>query len=212
MTLSYLRTGPFATVAAGALAFAPVKQAEASVLQIANPGGTVSEIGARLRWGGSGFEASVYDVSPFGQTPTLNPNGSPVWQVGEAYRFQITFTQLTGELALIIDFNRDGSFGMGESIARTAFAAPSPTSYLGATFNYLSISGNESGSTDRSSLSNLAINGTPVATITPDGAFVEQFYGNGGSSPARLIRQDLTQAFGRAPSCALSRFSHHTGP
>lgn len=196
MTFSFLRTGLFATVAAGALALAPVKQAEASVVQITNPGGTTSEIGARLRWGATGFEASVYDSNQGGsinQNPTLDPGGAPIWQVGQAYRFQITFTQLTGELALSVDFNRDQSFGLGETISRSVFAAPGQTSYAGFGFTYLSISGNEGGSTARSNISNLVINGTSVSGITPNGNFVEPFYSNGsGLFDTVTITGDLT--------------------
>jgi hypothetical protein len=167
--------------------------AGAGIIGIDDPGGTVSEIGARIRWGVTGFEASVYDVLPsLNQDPTLNPVGTPVWQIDKAYKFQISFSSLTGALGLSVDFNRDDSFGAGESITRSAFTGL--TSYAGYGFNYLSISGNESGSTARSTLNNLAINGTNLASLSPDGLFLQQFYKDSSGSLLTdiLITGDLT--------------------
>ncbi len=137
------------------------------------PGG---EIGARIRWGSSGFEASLFDANPLDQSPQLNPAGAPVWQVNTAYAFQVDFDSATGVLGLKVDFDNSGTFAAGETITRSTFAAPSLTSYLGKGFNYLSISGNESGSTARSTVTNLAINGTAMNSITPNGIFLESFY------------------------------------
>jgi hypothetical protein len=46
----------------------------------------------------------------------------------------------------------------------------------------LSITGNEGGSTARSTLSNLVINGDAQPSLAPAGGFTSQFYGNGGSA------------------------------
>ena len=142
-----------------------------------------SDIGARIRWGGTGFEASVYDSNPLNQSPTLNPSGAPVWQTGLAYAFEVIFDGLTGTLGLKVDFNRDNSFSAGESISRNTFAAPGQTSYQNFAFRYLSISGNESGSTARSTLTNLVINGVGQSNITPNGAFTETFFARGDLNP-----------------------------
>lgn len=168
--------------------------ASAVPIAVANPGGTTTEIGARIRWGASGFEASLFDNSPLNQNPTLNPVGSPVWGVGNAYKFKITFDSVTGALDLSVDFNRDSSFGAGEYISRSVFTAPPQTNYTGYAFDYLSISGNESGSTGRSMVSNLVINGTSLATLTPAGLFLEQFYEDSSGNPmaAITITGDLT--------------------
>jgi hypothetical protein len=147
------------------------------------PTGTTTEIGARIRWGATGFEASLFDNNPFGQTPTLNPSGSPVWQTGLVYGFRVTFDSVTGALGLAVDFNRDTTFGAGESISRTIFSAPGATDYTGLGFRYLSISGNEGGSTARSSLTSLLVNGTSVSDIAPGGAFVERFYATATAAP-----------------------------
>ncbi len=152
--------------------------ASATIISIADPGSTVNEIGTRIRWGSSGFEASIFDSNPFAQTPTLNPVGSPVWNPvsGAPHQFRIVFDSVTGTLSLDVDFNRDLVFAQGESISRSVFNNPPTTSYVGYGFNYLSISGNESGNAGRSSLGNLVINGDAQASMTPGGLFLENFY------------------------------------
>lgn len=140
--------------------------AEAAVTEIANPGGT-NEIAARIRWGGAGFEASLFDVSPFGQNPTIDVKGTPAWSLNTPYDFSISFGVTTGTLSLSV---------LGQTISRNAFAAPGQTDYTGYTFEYLAISGNESSSSARSLLDNLVINGTSFANITPEGNFAQKFY------------------------------------
>lgn len=174
---------------AAAAAMATEWTAKAAITTIADPTGTVGEIGARIRWGGSGFEASLYDNNPLGQTPTLNPAGSPVWSPvsGAAHKFQITFDSISGLLGLSVDFDRSGTFASNETISRSTFAAPGLTSYAGYGFKYLSISGNEGGSAGRSTVGNLVINGTSVSGITPAGAFVENFYTDSSGNPLTTI-------------------------
>lgn len=152
--------------------------AQATVVEVSNPS-ISSDIGARIRWGGTGFEASVFDSNPLNQNPTLNPSGTPVWELNEGYGFQVTFDSATGTLGLSVDFNRDGSFGTGESISRDAFTAPNGlTSYAGYGFNYLQIGGNGSVST----LSNLVINGTSFANITPAGTQTDKYFSDSSSN------------------------------
>lgn len=169
---------PFALALAALVGLAVA--ADASVISIANPGGT-SEIGSRLRWGGTGFEASVYDASPLNQNPTLNPSGSPAWSVGNPHAFQLTFNNATGALTLSVDFNRNSSFEAGETVSQNTFAAPGLTSYAGTGFGALELRGNESGSTGRANLSDLVINGTSVPDFVPNGALVSQFYTDGST-------------------------------
>lgn len=160
-------------------------------IQTTNPSET-TEIGTRIRWGRTGFEASIFDSNPFGQTPTLNPSGTPVWSVGSAYSFLVEYDYLTGTLELNVDFNRDNSFGTGETISRSAFNGTS--SYAGQGFNYLSISGNEGGSTARSTINHLTINGTSFASLSPAGTYAEWFFkDNGGGAMGPItIAGDLT--------------------
>lgn len=174
----------FRSVVVGLLAIGYVPGvASAGVVSIPSPGGT-ADIGARIRWGGTGFEASVYDSNPFGQAPTLNPVGAPVWQVGQAYNFQLTYSAATGAIGLSIDFNNGGTFGAGETISQNAFAAPGFANYTGVGFGYLEINGNESGSAARSQLTNLVLNGTPFPDVVPNGGFVQAFFTD---SPSGLL-------------------------
>lgn len=169
-------------------------QAIAGIVSTTDPS-VATEIGARIRWGATGFEASIFDNSPFGQSPTLNPSGAPVWGVGNAYKFSINFNSVTGALELGVDFNRDNTFTSGsEVISRNLFTAPSLADYTGYGFNYLSISGNESGSTARSQVSNLVINGTSLPSIAPNGLFLENFYKDSSGNPMASvsITGDLT--------------------
>lgn len=162
-----------AVAAAGTFTVAP-ERAEAAVVTVANPS-LSTEIGARLRWGRTGFEAALYDG---GSTAVvnLNPTGTPVWVLGADYNFQVSYVAATGTLSLGVDFNRDLSYGAGETLSLSSFAPPGLTSYAGFGFDYLSISGNESGSTGRSSVTGLTINGSSQADILPGGTFLERFY------------------------------------
>lgn len=162
-----------ATIAAAAL-LAGAWTASASIVTIANPS-ISSDIGARIRWGASGFEASVFDSNPLDQNPTMNPSGSPVWQLNQGYGFQVTFDSTTGTIGLSVDFNLDKSFGAGESISRNTFTAPNGlASYVGYGFKYLQVAGNGS----VSSLSGLTINGDSFPTITPAGVQTDTYFMN----------------------------------
>jgi hypothetical protein len=166
---------------AAALGISLTSIVNAGMVTTTNPN-VSSEIGARIRWGGNNFEGSVYDSNNLNQNPTLNPGGAPAWALNQPYGFKVSFDSATGTLALSIDFNRNDSFGDGESISRSTFAAPGATSYAGQGFKYLSISGNESGSTARSQVTDLVINGTSFSTMAPGGLFLENFYKDSGDS------------------------------
>jgi hypothetical protein len=179
MTSTILRGALLASTAALVLTLTPAHEASAAVVAVSPaPGGTVGEIGARMRWGATGFEASVYDNSPLTQNPQLNPSGAPAWQVGTAYAFLVTFVQATGTISLSVDFNNNGSFDAGETISQNAFGAPGPGSYVDFDFAYIQITGNEGGSTGRSTVTDLMINGSSQASLTPNGGFTDQFYAN----------------------------------
>jgi hypothetical protein len=169
----------------GLIAFALLSplSAEAGIVTYVGSSGP-SEIGGRIRWGGSGFEASLYDSNPFGQSPNLNPGGAPIWQVGRNYGFRFTYDSATGKITLSVDFDRSRSFETGETIERSTFAAPGQTSYAGFGFGYLEINGNETGSTGRATLSNLNLNGTNISNVLPNGGFVSARYTD---SPSNLL-------------------------
>ncbi|WP_372620695.1 hypothetical protein [Falsiroseomonas sp.] len=59
---------------------------------------------------------------------------------------------------------------------RIRLAASAMANHAGFGFFAVSISGNESGSTGRSEVTNLSINSTARASIAPGGAFTEAFY------------------------------------
>lgn len=185
----------FAYAAASlALAAAFHAPAHAAVVTVANPG-TPSDIGARIRWGGTGFEASLYDSNPLNQTPTMNPGGAPVWRQGLGYDFQVMFDSSTGQLGLSVDFDRNNSFGANESITRSIFLAPGLASYQGYGFNYLQISGNESGNAARSTLSNLVVNGTALGSITPNGNLLDTYLADSGGALLDLVSITGTLTF-----------------
>lgn len=147
--------------------------AQASVVSVSDPGG-ITEIGARLRWGRSGFEAALRDGGT--TVLNLNPVGTPVWVVGADYNFNVSYVVATGTLSLGVDFNRDSSFGSGETLSLSTFVVPGMTNYSGYGFNYLQISGNENGSAARSSVSSLVINGQSMSALQPGGTFLDTFY------------------------------------
>ena len=156
--------------------------AQAAIVTVVNPS-ISSDIGARIRWGGTGFEASVFDSNPLNQSPTLNPSGTPVWQLNQGYDFQVTYDSTTGTIGLSVDFNLDDSFGTGESISRNTFTAPNGlASYVGYGFNYLQVAGHGS----VSNLSNLLINGASFPTITPAGVQTDSYFADSSGDPVTL--------------------------
>lgn len=178
-----------------ALLGASALTAHATVITTSNPA-ISSDIGARIRWGASGFEASVFDSSPLNQSPTLNPTGTPVWQLNQGYDFQVTFDSATGTLGLSVDFNLDDSFGAGESISRNTFATGNGlASYVGYGFNYIQISGNEAGNTRRSTVTDLKINGSSQASITPNGTLLDTYYMDSIGNPLDPITISGTLTF-----------------
>ena len=135
---------------------------------------------ARIRWGGTSWEAAILKTNTpnIGTDQFLNPSGAPVWQVNTNYNFQIKYTldyvNNSGVFDLSVDFNANGSFGTGESTSNTFSLLTTPNGdnkYRG-----IQISGNEGGSTARSSVSNLVINGTAVSNLTPNGGLVNHYY------------------------------------
>lgn len=170
-----------ATVALALSIGVPVT-AQAAIVTVTNPN-ISSDIGARIRWGGTGFEASVFDSNPLNQNPTLNPAGTPVWQLNQGYGFQVKYDSTTGTIGLSVDFNLDNSFGAGESVSRNTFAAPNGlTSYVGYGFNYLQVAGNG----NVSNLSNLVINGISFPTITPANAQTDTYFEDSSGNPVTL--------------------------
>jgi hypothetical protein len=191
---------PLAAAAALALAAAPTGPAAAApIAPVAAPSGANTEIGARIRWGGSGFEASLFDPD-FGTNGTINQSvnlnrpGAPAWQVGRAYGFQIDFTSATGALGLAIDFNRNNSFQPFETISRSVFAAPDLVSYTGFGFETLWISARQSG-TARSQITDLTINGSAQTSLTPAaGTGISRHYAASHGNPIAdwLITGNIT--------------------
>lgn len=167
--------------------------APAAAVNVVSDPGVATEIGAKIRWGGSGYEAGIRDNGT--DTPTLNPSGAPVWtsHIGNPHNFEVFWDSSAGSLSLSVDFNRDSAFGIGETVSRSAFLAGGGglglTDYTGYAFDYVSISGNGS----VSSLTNLVINGSSLPSITPTGPFTETFYG-GTNNPTGdiLISGQLT--------------------
>lgn len=178
-------------VAAASAALVLPGIAGAQITTTAAPGVSTNEIGARLRWGATGFEAGLLDGGSPAGMPNLNPGGTPIWQLDTPYSFTVSFVSATGQLGLSVDFG--GNVG-SQSIFQSSFAAPGLANYTGYGFQYLSITGNESGSTGRSSLSNLMINGNSVAALAPNGGLVQQFYTDAGVNATGdwTITGDLT--------------------
>lgn len=182
----------FAGVAAVAIAtvVAVPSTASAAVVSIANPGGS-GEIGARMRWGATGWEAAirstVYCAPSNVCGPQLNPAGTPAWAVGTAYGFKVEY-KTDGSLYLGVDFN--GSNGIEASEALTFVFA----GLNGKGFNYLQIFGNDGTGTAESQVSDLMINGTSIATLASGAAAsTDTFYDdNSGGATPWLITGKLT--------------------
>jgi MYXO-CTERM domain-containing protein len=146
----------------------PVAQASPVTAQSVAPLGADTEIGARIRWGGNGgFRGSVFDPD-FGANNQINQQSlnGPLWQVGTAYGFEVRFTSASGALSLAVDFNRNQQFSSGETVTRSVFGAPGPSSFAGESFEALWISVRQNG-TARSSITDLVVNGAAQASLAP---------------------------------------------
>jgi hypothetical protein len=53
------------------------------ITAVADLAGTSAAIGARIRWGGTGFEAPIFGSIPFAQTPTPKPDSTPVSPIAQ---------------------------------------------------------------------------------------------------------------------------------
>jgi MYXO-CTERM domain-containing protein len=163
--------------------------ASAAVVSITNPGGS-GVIGARIRWGGTGFEAAirstVYCAPSNVCGPQLNPAGTPVWSVGTDYAFKVEY-KTDGSLYLGVDFNGANGIEATEAITHS-FGALN-----GQGFDFLQIFGNDGSSTAESQVSDLLINGTSIGTLASGlGASTDTFYNDtGGGATPWLITGNL---------------------
>jgi len=156
--------------------------ASAAVVSIADPGGS-GVIGARIRWGGTGFEAAIRSTGYCAPTsncvPQLNPVGTPVWVVGTDYAFKVEY-KTDGSLYLGVDFNGANGIEASENITYS-FGALN-----GLGFDFLQVFGNDGTSTAESQVSDLMINGTSFGTLASGaGASTDTFYNDnsGGATP-----------------------------
>jgi hypothetical protein len=155
--------------------------ASAGVVSIADPGGS-GVIGARIRWGGTGFEAAIRSgthCAPSSNCATMNPVGTPVWVVGRDYSFKVEY-ETDGNLNLGVDFNGANGIEASENITY-GFGALN-----GLGFNFLQVFGNDGSSTAESRVSDLMINGTSIGTLASGvGASTDTFYNDisGGATP-----------------------------
>jgi len=141
-------------------------------------------LGARIRWGATGWEAAIRRGA-YGPTPqvpesfpaALYPTGTPVWQVGEDYKFQISWTANTGTVGLKVDFNLDGDFEDSEEATSFAFAHRLNYGFYG-----MHIFGTEADSSRRSTITGLTINGDSQASLTPGGGSVDIGYRDSGNA------------------------------
>jgi MYXO-CTERM domain-containing protein len=169
-------------VALSMFAAAPTT-AVAGVISIPNPGGS-GVIGARIRWGGSGFEAAIRSATYCSSTSdvcaTLNPGGTPVWNVDTAYAFKVEY-KTDGSLYLGVDFNDSNGIEGSESLTYNVGALN------GQGFDYLQVFGNNG--TANSQVEELVINGNLPVTLAPGpGSSIDNFYNDtSGGATAWLI-------------------------
>ncbi len=146
------------------------QQVEAGPVAIGVPVGSpdsAGNIGARIRWGGTGFEAGIRRGSPTnGNYTNLNPFGTPAWVVGTPYKFETNWAWDTGIFSLSVDFDGSSTFGPGETVTQ-AFTGGAGTGASRQNFGFygLRIFGDQTSSTATSQLTNLVVAGTPQADI-----------------------------------------------
>jgi hypothetical protein len=124
------------------------------------------DIGARARWGASGYEANLRNNGLDVAGTELNPAGGPVWQLGQSYDFRLSWQAATGTTTWQIDFNRDGLFSASET---SSFIKPER---IGQSFQYIEMTlatqtnGNNSSGLN---VNNLSINGTSFGNFAQSG-------------------------------------------
>lgn len=170
-----------AAVALSMLSAVPTT-ASAAVVSIANPGGS-GVIGARIRWGGTGWEAGIRSSTFCGSSgvcaPQLNPTGTPAWVVDTDYAFKVEY-KTDGSLYLGVDFNSANGIEASESITYS-FGALN-----GLGFDFLQVYGNDGSGSVESQVSDLMINGTSIGTLASGAvASTDTFYNDtsGGATP-----------------------------
>lgn len=158
--------------------------ASAAVVAISDPGGS-GVIGARIRWGGTGWEAGIRSSTYCpGATPNLcgsqlNPTGTPAWVVGTDYAFKVEY-KTDGSLYLGVDLNGANGIEASEAITHS-FGALN-----GQGFDFLQIFGNDGASTAESRVTDLFINGTSIGTLASGAAVsTDNFFNDnsGGATP-----------------------------
>ncbi len=173
----------------------PQATTAAPIIAVTAPSSITSEIGARIRWGGSGFEASIFDPgagsnASLRHLAELDARGAPAWRIGQANGFRIAFSGITGELSLAVDFDRSGGFTSGEIVSRSVFVVPGLVSYAGMGFEALWVSARQS-RTAQSSITDLTINGRAQPSLLPAaGQAAGGFYSTEDMRP--IVQFDIT--------------------
>lgn len=164
-----------ALLAASLLALVPAAASATVVLSGGPPSPLPTEVGARARWGGTGFEAVMLDAGVQVGSTQLNPTGAPAWQLGQPHAFRLAWNWSVGTLTWQIDFNRNGSFGTGETASFTSLPrAGSSFGYVLLTLNSRSVGANS----NAIDVNNLRINGTSLGNFSADinGPAIGQFF------------------------------------
>ena len=152
-----------ACLAAGAFSLATAPGSATVILSSGPVSPLPSELGARARWGGTGFEAVMLDAGNQVVGTTLNPVGSPVWQLGQPHAFRLFWEWFSGTLTWQIDFDRNGSFGAGETTSLTRLAR------AGTTFDYILLTADSrtaGANSNAIDINNFRINGTNLGSFT----------------------------------------------
>ncbi len=162
--------------------------AQATVVITSPPFPSVpADLTARARWGAGNFEAQLLSGGVVVPGSDLNPAGNPVWQLGQPHNFRLTWDSVAGAIAWSLDFNRNGSFGAGET---TSFTKPGRENI---SFQYLSLSltsrqvGANSNALD---IGNFTVNGVNFGSFSAaGGAALTQWFAPTANS---FVNLDIT--------------------
>lgn len=169
-------TGRFRLLAGMIVLAAAVPASAAKVVSTSAPVVRIpSDMGARARWGTTGWESILVNEGGALLTQTaIDRPGTPVWQLGQPYNFSLQWQSKTGTLGWSIDFNRNGVF---ETVEQSSFTKAGRANFGYQFIRLTGASRVQGANSNTIDIANLAVNGTNLTSLSAaNGGAFDQWY------------------------------------